>query len=160
MVESWENENKLRKDIVSMSTNSFTKLNQHIGGKVIVPGSDTYEKLRNVFNQTGSPAGIVQAQTHLDIVEALRFAREQGLPLSVRSGGHGFSGQATNTGGLVLDRAAFNQVEVLDPAQRLVRLGAGAHWEEAAQVLTAHGLAISSGDTNQVGVGGLTLGGG
>ncbi len=143
-----------------MSTNSFTELNQHIGGKVIVPGSDTYEKLRNVFNQTGSPAGIVQAQTHLDIVEALRFAREQGLPLSVRSGGHGFSGQATNTGGLVLDLAAFNQVEVLDPAQRLVRLGAGAHWEEAAQVLTAHGLAISSGDTNQVGVGGLTLGGG
>ncbi|WP_165423505.1 FAD-binding oxidoreductase [Ktedonosporobacter rubrisoli] len=143
-----------------MHTERFAELSQHIAGEVIMPGSETYEHLRNVFNQTGSPAGIVKAQTHQDIVEALRFAREQELPLSVRSGGHGLSGQATNTEGLVIDLAAFHQVEILDPKRHLVRLGAGAHWGEAAQALAEHGLAISSGDTKQVGVGGLTLGGG
>ncbi|WP_220195198.1 FAD-binding oxidoreductase [Ktedonospora formicarum] len=143
-----------------MNVHVLTEFNKRVAGKAIVPGSDTYEKLRNVFNQVGSPAAIVRAQTHQDIMESLLFAREQHLPLSVRSGGHGLSGQATNTGGLVLDLAAFNQVELLDRERRLVRLGAGARWGEAAKALAAYGLAISSGDTNQVGVGGLTLGGG
>jgi FAD/FMN-containing dehydrogenase len=78
----------------------------------------------------------------------------------VRSGGHGLSGLATNDGGLVLDLAHFNAVEVLDAAQGRVRIGAGATWGDAANALGEHGLAISSGDTKTVGVGGLTLGGG
>lgn len=143
-----------------MNADLFTELDQRIAGHVIVPGNDAYDQLRNVFNQAGSPAGIIRAQTQQDIVEALRFARKQHLLLSVRSGGHGLSGQATNAGGLVLDLSAFNQVEILDPERHLVRLGSGARWGEAANALAAHGLAISSGDTNQVGVGGLTLGGG
>jgi FAD/FMN-containing dehydrogenase len=103
---------------------------------------------------------IVCAQSVEDIVTALRFAREQRVSVSVRSGGHLLTGQATNDGGLVVDLGRFNTVTLLDAEQRLVRIGAGAHWGEVAAALAEHDLAISSGDTRQVGVGGLTLGGG
>lgn len=143
-----------------MNPHILIELDRHIAGDVVVPASPAYEKLRNVFNHKGSPAVIIRVHTAEDIVAALRFAREQGLAVSVRSGGHGLNGLATNSGGLVLDLAAFNQVELLDPERHLVRIGVGAQWGEAAKALAAHGLALSSGDTNQVGVGGLTLGGG
>lgn len=143
-----------------MNPHIFAELTHRIAGEVVVPGSKTYDQLRNVFNQEGHPAVIVRGQSPGDIVLALRFAREQHLPVSVRSGGHGLSGLATNTGGLVLDLAHFNTVEILDPKPHLVRIGAGARWGEVARALATRGLAISSGDTNQVGVGGLTLGGG
>jgi FAD/FMN-containing dehydrogenase len=143
-----------------MNPHILIELDRHIAGDVIGPASPAYERLRNVFNRQGSPAAIVQVHTAADIVTALRFAREQGLTVAVRSGGHGLSGLATNDDGLVIDLGAFNQVEVLDPARHLVGIGAGAQWGEAARALAAHGLALSSGDTNQVGVGGLTLGGG
>src|SRR5215217_2429788 len=143
-----------------MNPHRFAELNHRIAGEIIVPGSPTYDQLRKVFNREGSPASIVRAQSTHDLVMALHFAREHDIPVSVRSGGHGLSGLATNTGGLVLDLSAFNQVELLDSEQCLVRIGAGARWGEVAKALAAHGLAISSGDTSQVGVGGLTLGGG
>src|SRR6266540_5348977 len=149
----------LRKD-TSMDPQMFAEFNHRIAGEVVVPGSPTYDELRKVFNRAGSPAMIVRGQSNDDLVTALRFAREHHLPLSVRSGGHGLSGLATNNAGLVLDLSAFNQVALLDPERHLVRIGAGARWGEVAKALAAHGLAISSGDTNQVGVGGLTLGGG
>src|SRR5215217_6160491 len=143
-----------------MNPHRFAELNHRIAGEIVVPGSPTYDQLRKVFNREGSPASIVRAQSTHDLVMALHFAREHDIPVSVRSGGHGLSGLATNTGGLVLDLSAFNQVELLDSEQCLVRIGAGARWGEVAKALAAHGLAISSGDTSQVGVGGLTLGGG
>jgi FAD/FMN-containing dehydrogenase len=143
-----------------MDSQTVAELNMRIAGEVVVPASSSYEELRNVFNQAGSPAVIVRAQSNEDIVTALRFAREHQFTLSVRSGGHGLSGQATNNGGLVLDLTSLNVVEILDPKQRLVRIGAGARWGEVAKTLATHGLAISSGDTSSVGVGGLTLGGG
>jgi FAD/FMN-containing dehydrogenase len=143
-----------------MNPHSLIEFDRHIAGEVIVPASQAYENARNVFNHKGSPAAIVRVHTAEDVVEGLSFAREQGLAVSVRSGGHGLGGQATNDGGLVLDLAMLNQVELLDSERHLVRIGTGARWGEAAKALAAHGLALSSGDTNQVGVGGLTLGGG
>lgn len=143
-----------------MQPQVLTELTNRVAGDIVGPDSSSYDELRNVFNRAGSPAVIVRPQTNDDVIAAIHFAREHHLALSVRSGGHGFSGLATNNGGLVIDLAHFNTVEILDPARHLVRIGAGAHWGDAAQVLESHGLAISSGDTRQVGVGGLTLGGG
>ncbi len=144
-----------------MNPQSFAQFTSRIAGEVIVPGSQAYDHVRTVFNnRAGNPAVIVRAQNHDDIVTALRLAREQHLLVSVRSGGHGLSGLATNNGGLVLDLTHFNRIELLDPEHALVRIGAGARWGDAARALAAHGLSLSSGDTNQVGVGGLTLGGG
>jgi len=142
-----------------MDLQALGQLENHIAGDVMTPASAEYETLRHVFNRTGSPAVIVRGRTNEDIVTTLRFAREQRLLLSIRSGGHLLTGQATNDSGLVLDLTRFNTVTLLDPKRRLVRIGAGAHWGEVANALAEH-LAISSGDTKQVGVGGLTLGGG
>ncbi len=143
-----------------MEAQTVTELSNRITGGVITPDSSEYETRRRVLNRVGSPAVIVRAESVEDIVTALHFAREQRAPVSVRSGGHLLTGQATNDGGLVVDLARFNTVTLLDAEQHLVRIGAGAHWGEVATALAEHDLAISSGDTRQVGVGGLTLGGG
>ena len=115
-----------------MNVQVLDQLEHHIAGDVMTPASAEYETLRHVFNRTGSPAVIVRAQSVEDIVAALRFAREQRLLISIRSGGHMLTGQATNDGGLVIDMTRFNTVTLLDPKQRLVRIGAGAHWGEVA----------------------------
>jgi FAD/FMN-containing dehydrogenase len=78
----------------------------------------------------------------------------------VRSGGHSPLGHSTNTGGMVIDLARLDDVEVLDVERRLVRVGGGATWGKVAAALEPHGWALTAGDTANVGVGGLTLGGG
>ncbi|HST39652.1 MAG TPA: FAD-binding oxidoreductase, partial [Conexibacter sp.] len=95
-----------------------------------------------------------------EVTSALAFARSQDVPLAIRSGGHGISGRSTNDGGIVLDLGALNTIELLDPVSGRVRLGPGARWGEVAQALAPHGLAISSGDYGDVGVGGLATTGG
>ena len=80
--------------------------------------------------------------------------------LSVRGGGHGFPGFGTNDGGVVIDLSQLASVEIIDSERHLVRIGGGATWGQVAAALAPHGLAISSGDTKSVGVGGLTLAGG
>ncbi|MAS37600.1 MAG: hypothetical protein CL610_26625 [Anaerolineaceae bacterium] len=132
-----------------------------IAGEVIAPDHAAYDDLRTIVNRKDArPSLIVQVRTHDDIAAAIRFSAEHQLRLAVRSGGHGLTGLATNDGGLVIDLSHFDSVEVLDASSQLVRIGAGATWGNAAKALAAHGLAISSGDTQSVGVGGLTLGGG
>lgn len=143
-----------------MNQHTLDELKSRITGEVITPDNAQYETLRNTYAQTGSPALIVRCHTNEDIIAAVQFARDNLLKLSVRSGGHSISGMSTNEGGLVIDLSHFNTVEVLDAEQHTVRIGTGAKWGEAAEALAAHGLALSSGDTKSVGVGGLTLGGG
>jgi hypothetical protein len=94
------------------------------------------------------------------VVEALGFAREQEVPLSIRSGGHGISGCSTNDGGIIIDLAKLNQIEVLDPESGRIQLGPAARWGHVARALAPHGLAMSSGDYGDVGVGGLATAGG
>ena len=95
-----------------------------------------------------------------DVQEEVRFAAGTGLSLSVRGGGHSFPGFGTNDGGVVIDLSRLASVEVIDSERHLVRIGGGATWGQVAAALAPHGLAISSGDTKSVGVGGLTLAGG
>jgi FAD/FMN-containing dehydrogenase len=78
----------------------------------------------------------------------------------VRGGGHSFSGFGTNDGGVVIDLSRLCGVEVVEGGWQVVRIGGGATWGQVAAALEPHRLAISSGDTKGVGVGGLTLGGG
>ncbi|GAA1571194.1 FAD-binding oxidoreductase [Kribbella hippodromi] len=82
------------------------------------------------------------------------------MQLAVRGGGHAFAGFGTNDGGLVIDLSLLRTVEVIDKERHLVKIGGGANWGQVADALAPHGLAISSGDTRSVGVGGLTLSGG
>ncbi|WP_369130086.1 FAD-binding oxidoreductase [Modestobacter roseus] len=124
------------------------------------PGDPDYQRLRHTYSHRGSPALVLAVETDEDVVAALAHARERGGPLSVRSGGHGISSRSTNDGGVVIDLSSMHAVEVLDREQRLVRVQAGATWGEVATQLAPHGLAITSGDSGDVGVGGLATTGG
>jgi FAD/FMN-containing dehydrogenase len=137
------------------------ELSHTVTGAVIAPDDDAYEQARQtLFNKTARPAVIVQCASTDDVVKATVFARDNQLDISVRSGGHSGAGLSTNTGGLVIDLEPMHDVKIIDEAAHTVRVEGGAKWGDIAAQLAPHNLAISSGDTVSVGVGGLTLGGG
>ena len=127
-------------------------LPSQIAAKAITAGDDRYEAVRHTYVSAGAPALVLAAEDEADVGAAVRFAADRQLPLSVRSGGHGPS---TNESGVVVDLGRLQRVEVLDRPRRIVRVEAGARWAEVALVLSAHGLALTSGDYGDVGVGGL-----
>lgn len=143
-----------------MDTKLIPELQAVFSGPVVTAADTDYASLKDIFNRVGAPACILRPQTTEQVVTAIRFVREHKLPFSVRSGGHGMAGFATNDGGVVIDLSLINTVEVTDPTHHIVRIGSGARWGDVAQALAASGLVISAGDTTSVGVGGLTLGGG
>ena len=124
------------------------------------PGDDGYDDAAKVFFATGEPALVVRPRDPDQVAAALAHAVRHDLAVSVRSGGHSGLGHGTNTGGMVIDLAGLDAIEVLDAERRLVRVGGGATWSEVAAALDPHGWGLTSGDTAGVGVGGLTLGGG
>ncbi|WP_084960018.1 FAD-binding oxidoreductase [Thermoactinospora rubra] len=135
-------------------------LRRDFGGAVIEPDGADYASASRTVLASGSPAYVLRPESVADVRAAVRFAADAGLVLSVRGGGHAFAGFGTNDGGVVIDLRGLATVEVTDPDRRLVRIGGGATWGQVADALAPHGLAISSGDTRGVGVGGLTLTGG
>jgi alkanesulfonate monooxygenase SsuD/methylene tetrahydromethanopterin reductase-like flavin-dependent oxidoreductase (luciferase family) len=131
-----------------------------LAGTAVEPGDVRYAGVRSNYLRGGSPGIVLRPRTTAEVVDALGYARRHDVPLGVRSGGHGVSGRSTNDGGIVIDLAALNGIEVLDPATRRVRIGPGARWGDVAQALYPHGWAITSGDYGGVGVGGLATAGG
>jgi hypothetical protein len=129
-------------------------------GKVVLPGDREYELLRSTYTTVNSPSCIARAHSVHDVRAALKVAANHGVALTVRSGGHSLAGLSSNDGGLVLDLSAMNAVTVLDRERRLVRVQPGARWGAVAEALRPHGLAISSGNYGNVGVGGLATAGG
>jgi FAD/FMN-containing dehydrogenase len=137
-----------------------TSLKKNFSGEIFLPGDSLYEQKSTTLMRKGIPAVIMQPQTAEDVIVAIRYARDNNLVLSVRSGGHSGPGFGTNIDGLVIDLSNFDTVTILDKEKGLVRVGAGAQWITVAKELQEQHLAISSGDTMSVGVGGLTLGAG
>jgi FAD/FMN-containing dehydrogenase len=131
-----------------------------LGAEALRPGDDGYDDAARVFFAAGRPALVVRARDTDEVGAALRHAVRHGLAVSVRSGGHSPVGHSTNDGGMVVDLAHLDAVEVLDADRRLVRIGGGATWGQVTAALGPHGWALTAGDTTSVGVGGLTLGGG
>ena len=128
--------------------------------EVLRPGDDGYDDAASVFFATGRPALVVRPRDAGEVASAVRHAVRHDLAVSVRSGGHSPLGHSTNDGGMVIDLAHLAGVDVLAADRRLVRVGGGATWGAVAEALDPHGWALTSGDTAEVGVGGLTLGGG
>ena len=143
-----------------MNTATMTALRVSMTGQIVLPEDEAYERLRNTFVHTGTPAIVVRCHDIEDVQCAVRHARDNALVLSIRSGGHSGVGFGTNDGGMVIDLSPIDDVEVVDAQQHIVRIGTGAQWIDVATTLGTHGVAISSGDTTTVGVGGLLLGGG
>lgn len=131
------------------------------GLAAVEPGDFGYADVRATYMRGGAPGIVLQPDSPQQVVDALAFARRHpDRALGVRSGGHGVSGRSTNDGGIVIDLRRLDGIEVLDEGRRLVRIGPGARWMQVAEVLGAHGWALSSGDYGGVGVGGLATAGG
>jgi FAD/FMN-containing dehydrogenase len=141
-------------------SSALETLRRDFGGDIIEPGAAEYESASRVVLASGSPAYVLRPKSGGDVRAGVRFAADAGYVLSVRGGGHSFPGFGTNDGGVVIDLSNLADVEIVDEDRHLVRIGGGATWGQVATVLAPHGLAISSGDTKSVGVGGLTLTGG
>ncbi|NUT41836.1 MAG: FAD-binding protein, partial [Thermoactinospora sp.] len=135
-------------------------LRRDFGGDIVEPGAAEYATAARTLLTSGSPACVLRPANAGDVRAGVRFAADVGLPLSVRGGGHGFPGFGTNDGGVVIDLGRLANVEIVDKERHVVRIGGGATWGQVADALAPYGLAISSGDTRSVGVGGLTLTGG
>jgi len=132
-----------------------------VGGTVIRPGDAEYEGGRQIWNGAidRRPAMIVRCRTAADAEAALRHARQHGLPLAIRGGGHNVAGSALSDGGVVIDFSEMRQVEI-DPEHRTARVEPGALWGDFDAAAQAHGLAAPAGIVTHTGVAGLTLGGG
>lgn len=130
------------------------------GVETVEPGDRRYAEVRSTYMRRGAPGLVLRPRTVDEVAASLTWARGQRGPLAVRSGGHGISGRSTNDGGVVLDLAHLDSVDVVDEATRRVRLGAGATWGSVAAAIARRGWAVSSGDYGGVGVGGLATTGG
>jgi FAD/FMN-containing dehydrogenase len=141
-------------------SSALATLRRDFGGGIIEPGATEYEAASRSVLAFGTPAYVLRPTSVADVQAAVAFAADGGLPLSVRGGGHAFQGFGTNDGGIVIDLGQLADVRIVDKERHLVRIGGGATWGQVTAALGPHGLAISSGDTRSVGVGGLTLSGG
>ena len=130
-------------------------------GAVIEPEDARYGDARKVYNAMidRKPRLIAQCSDVADVMTAVRFARANGIAVSIRGGGHNAAGLGVCEGGLVIDLAPIQYVHV-DPALRTVRVGGGCKWSDVDHATHAFALAVPSGVVSSTGVGGLTLGGG
>jgi FAD/FMN-containing dehydrogenase len=128
--------------------------------RTVRPNDPAYRLLRSTYTRVHSPAMVLLPENPGEVRDALAVVRDTGLPLAVRSGGHSLAGLSSNDGGIVIDLSRMHDIRVIDLRARLVRVEAGARWSRVAGALTDHGLAISSGDHGNVGVGGLATAGG
>jgi FAD binding domain/Berberine and berberine like len=131
------------------------------GGQLLRDGDPGYDEARRVFNAgiDRRPDVIARCTGVADVMAALALAREHGLEVSVRGGGHSVAGHAVVEGGLMIDMRPINRVRV-DPERRTAWCGGGANWGELDRETQAFGLAVTGGRLADTGVGGLTLGGG
>jgi len=136
-------------------------LSSTFSGTILGPGDPGYDEARRVHNGLidRHPALIAGCQGVADIVDALRLARDSGLDVSVRGGGHNVAGRAVADGGVMVDLSSMKGIHV-DPEARTVRAQGGVTWNELNREAHVHGLAVTGGAISSTGIGGYTLGGG
>ena len=137
------------------------RLSKDIEGRVIAPGDPDYDDARAVFygGIDRRPAAIVRVASDADIARVIAEARETGLELAIRSGGHSLVGHSVTEGGIVLDLSEMQALEI-DAESRTAWAESGVTAGRYSEAAAEHGLATGFGDAPSVGIGGITLGGG
>jgi FAD/FMN-containing dehydrogenase len=132
-----------------------------LAGTLTLAGDEAYEEARQVWNRAVDrhPAAIVRCASVDDVVRSLELAERSGLAVAVRGGGHSQAGHGVADDAIVIDLGGLDEIEV-DPRERVVRVSAGARVAALLEATRPHGLATPTGGCPDVGLGGLTLGGG
>jgi FAD/FMN-containing dehydrogenase len=148
-------------DLSTTTSISIPQLRASVRGRVIAPEDAGYDEARTVFigDIDRRPAVIVRVADAADVAHVVTLARETGLELAVRSGGHSGAGHCVSEGGIVLDLGDMKGLEI-DVDGRTAWAETGLTAADYSNSVGAHGLATGFGDTGSVGIGGITLGGG
>jgi FAD binding domain/Berberine and berberine like len=139
----------------------ISELRAALSGRVIAPDDTGYDEARTVFygGIDRRPAVIVRAANATDVSRVVSLAREIGLELAVRSGGHSLAGHSVSEGGIVLDLSDMRALHI-NAERRTAWAETGLTASDYTNAAGVHGLATGFGDTGSVGIGGITLGGG
>ncbi|HVP14070.1 MAG TPA: FAD-binding oxidoreductase, partial [Terriglobales bacterium] len=145
----------------TLSATEVDALRGRLRGALCLPGEPGYEQARAIWNAMidRKPALVVRAAGAADVIEAVRLARDRGLLLAVRGGGHNIAGNAVCDRGLMIDLSPMKSVRI-DPQGRSARVEPGVTLGEFDREAQAFGLATPLGINSTTGVAGLTLGGG
>ncbi len=145
----------------TLGDDTLSDFRSRLKGQVIVPEDAAYDEARQIWNAMidSKPAFIVRCAAAEDVTHAVRYAREQGLLVSVRGAGHNIAGKSVQDGALLIDLSQMRSVEV-DAGARTAVVGPGATLGDVDAATQAHGLAVPTGINSTTGIGGLTLGGG
>lgn len=140
---------------------SVAELRCLLRGTVLCPGDAGYDAARRVWNAMidKRPAVIVRCAGAADVVTVVRFARDHGLEVAVRGGGHNVAGRSVPDGGLMVDLSPMKGMRV-NPLRRTARAQPGLKLGEFDRETQAFGLATTLGAASDTGIAGLTLGGG
>jgi FAD/FMN-containing dehydrogenase len=144
-----------------LASKQLDELDSRVQGRLLHAGDQGWNDAVAIWNGMAAktPALVLQPTSAHDVAAGVGFARDHGLLLSIKGGGHNIAGTSIAEGGLTLDLSGMRQV-VVDPEARLAQVGPGCLLGEVDQATRAHGLATVLGFVSETGVAGLTLGGG
>ena len=146
---------------VHVTEQQLDELRSRLDGPVLRPGEPDWDNAVTIWNGTVThrPALVVRPTSAADVAAAVAFAREHGLLLSVKGGGHNIAGTSLAPGGMTLDMSQMREVTV-DATGRVAHVGAGCLLKDVDAATQKYGLATVLGFVSEVGAAGLTLGGG
>ena len=147
--------------MTNLQAKKIEELKSGFKGEILLPSDGDYESARKIWNAMidKRPAVIARCATTSDVVRGVIFARDNGLLLAIRGGGHNIAGNAMCDGGIVIDLSKMKTASV-NPDTRRVTIEGGATLADLDAATQAHGLATPVGINSTTGVAGLTLGGG
>jgi FAD/FMN-containing dehydrogenase len=147
--------------INQLDPEALATLRAGVTGTVVTPNDPDYDTARQIVSSAFDrrPSAIVRCEGTPDVAFSIRFARERGIEFVPRSGGHAVMGHSVQDNAIVIDFSAMKGITI-DPIERIATVQPGATSADLAGPASAYGLALSTGDTSSVGIGGLTVGGG
>jgi FAD/FMN-containing dehydrogenase len=144
-----------------MKDNAIVSFGQNLRGALIDRGHPEYGDVRKLYNGMidKRPLAIVRCADIADVIATVNFARDNGLLIAIRGGGHNGAGLGSCDDGLVVDLSLMKGIQI-DPSRRTVRAGPGCTTGDVDHATHAFGLAVPTGIISTTGIAGLTLGGG